>query len=60
MTFDALVRTALRFLENPSKLWLSERFEDRGLALRLVFATNLKYDRGAGLEPLNFRCLSRL
>jgi len=45
LSFEATIGTALAFLENPLKLWTSDRLEDRRLALRLVFATNLKCDR---------------
>lgn len=54
MSFDATVRTALVFLGNPLKLWTSERMEHKRLALRLMFATNLKYDRNGGFRTADF------
>ncbi len=48
--FDKSVRTALKFLANPHKLWASERLEDKVTALRLVFSGKLPYDRNTGFR----------
>lgn len=44
-SFDDTYRTAMQFLKNPCKLWASERIEDKGLVLRVVFSTQLPYVR---------------
>ncbi len=46
--FESISRTALRFLENPHKIWLSERFEDKRAVLKLVFTQGLAYERNHG------------
>jgi len=46
--FDQVYRTAFEFLANPSKLWASERFEDKRAVLKLVFAQRLPYTRNEG------------
>ena len=50
ITYDATIRTALEFLLNPWKLWVSERIEDRNLTLKLVFAEPLAYCRERGIR----------
>ncbi len=49
-SFDAALRTALRFLGNPHKLWLSDRLEDKRTVLKLVFADRLEYVRNEGFR----------
>lgn len=39
-SFDETVRTALDFLGNPWKLWISERLEDKRTVLKLAYARN--------------------
>lgn len=46
--FDQVYRTAFDFLGNPSKLWASERFEDKRAVLKLVFAERLPFTRNEG------------
>lgn len=46
--FEQAYRTAFEFLGNPSKLWASERFEDKRAVLKLVFAERLPYTRNEG------------
>ncbi|MBM1556225.1 recombinase family protein [Sulfitobacter mediterraneus] len=46
--FEQVYRTAFDFLANPSKLWASERFEDKRAVLKLVFADRLPYTRNQG------------
>ncbi|WP_166417433.1 hypothetical protein [Cochlodiniinecator piscidefendens] len=46
--FDQAYRTAFDFLGNPSKLWASERFEDKRAVLKLVLAERLPYTRNEG------------
>lgn len=48
--FEASLRTALEFLENPCKLWASERFEDKRAVLKLAFVDRLTYVRGEGFR----------
>ena len=48
--FDKTFRTAMKFLSNPHKLWLSESMEDKRTALKLVFAGKLQYDRNEGFR----------
>ena len=47
-TFNASFRTALSFLSNPYKLWASEVYEHKKLALRVTFADKLRYRRKEG------------
>jgi hypothetical protein len=47
-SFGETYRTAFDFLENPWKLWHSDRLEDRRAVLRLVFAEHLPYARKEG------------
>ena len=37
-SFDETLRTAFDFLENPYKLWVSARLEDKRAVLKLTFA----------------------
>jgi site-specific DNA recombinase len=46
--FEQIYRTAFEFLANPSKLWASERYEDKQAVLKLVFAERLPYIRNEG------------
>ncbi len=48
MSFEETYRTAFSFLENPQKLWFSEKLEDRRAVLKLVFADRLSYLKGEG------------
>lgn len=41
---------AFRFLENPHKLWVSERLDHKRLALKLTFADRLAYCRKTGFR----------
>ncbi len=47
-TFEQQTRTAFMFLENPQKLWVSDRIEDKRAAIKLTFADKLIYERGVG------------
>ena len=47
-SFDASFRTALDFLANPCKLWLSDSLADKRAAVRLTFGEGLSYVRGSG------------
>lgn len=61
---DAIFRTALDFLGNPWKLWVSDRLEDKRMVLKLVFADRLTYVRNSGFRTatlsLPFKVLSDL
>lgn len=46
--FDKTYRTAIKFLENPHKLWASDRLEDKRTAIKLVFTEKLPYDKKEG------------
>lgn len=52
-SLDQTLRTAFDFLGNPVKLWLSERFEDKRMVLKLAFADNLAYVRNSGFRTAN-------
>jgi site-specific DNA recombinase len=51
--FEQAVRTPLRFLETPWKLWDSPRVEDRQKVLKLAFATKPQYERNLGFRTPN-------
>ena len=63
-SFDAQFRTAMEYLGNPQKLWLSDRYEDKRAVLKMTFADRLTYARGEGfrttLTASPFRILSDL
>jgi site-specific DNA recombinase len=46
--FDAAYRTAMDFLENPAKLWFSDRLEDKRAVMKLAFASRVTYHRETG------------
>ena len=48
--FDTKFRTAMEYLGNPQKLWVSDRFEDKRAVLKLTFADRLTYARGQGFR----------
>ena len=52
-SFDDTLRTALDFLGNSLKLWVSERLEDKRTVLKLAFADRLAYTRNEGLRTPN-------
>lgn len=60
-SFDQVYRTAFEFLANPSKLWASERYEDKRAVLKLVFTQRLSYIRNEGYRTtknsLTFKAL---
>lgn len=49
-SFDQTLRTAFDFLEDPIKLWVSERIEDKRMVLKLTFADRLTYVRNEGFR----------
>jgi site-specific DNA recombinase len=59
-SFDESLRTAVTFLANPYKLWLSPHIDDKRAVLRLAFDERLPYDRNKGLRTaplaLPFKC----
>ena len=64
LNFESAVRTAMNFLENPMKLWSSDRIEQKRLALRLTFAQHLEFDRDTGFRTahlsLPFKALAAI
>ncbi len=48
--YDETFRTAMEFLANPYKLWVSDRLEDRRAVLKLVFADRLAYAKDEGFR----------
>ena len=50
MTFDESFRTAMDFLSNPWKLWVSDLFEHKRMVLRLAFSGPLSYCRKGGFR----------
>ena len=49
-SFERSFRTAMTFLANPRKLWLSPNPEDQRTVLKLVFAAPLPYARNQGFR----------
>ncbi len=47
-SFDQAYRTAMDFLANPSKLWVSDSFEDKRTLLKLAFPGRVSYSRISG------------
>lgn len=64
MSFDEIYRTACTFLENPMKLWVSDKIELKRLVLRLCFSSGLPYSKNEGYRTakttLPFNWLSGL
>jgi site-specific DNA recombinase len=52
-SFEESFRTALEFLQNPYKLWVSGLFSDKQAVLKLAFAGNLSYVRNEGFRTTN-------
>jgi site-specific DNA recombinase len=50
ISFEDSYRTAFDFLENPIKLWESNKLEDKRAVLKLVFASRLSYHRKTGFR----------
>ena len=48
--FDSTFRTALSFLSNPHKLWLSDELIHKRTVLKLVFTEKLAYDLKEGFR----------
>ncbi len=48
--FDKSFRTAFDFLENPQKLWASERLEDKRTVLKLAFVDRVVFERNKGFR----------
>lgn len=48
--FDSTFRTALDFLENPQKLWGSDRIEDKKMVCRIAFSGKISYVRNEGVR----------
>ncbi len=48
--YDETFRTAMEFLANPYKLWVSDRLEDRRAVLKLVFTDRLAYAKDDGFR----------
>ena len=52
-TFDETFRTAMEFLKNPYKLWVSGMLSDKRAVLKLAFAGNIEYVRNEGFRTAN-------
>jgi site-specific DNA recombinase len=50
--FDDVYRTAMAFLENPQKLWDSERLEYKRAVLKLAFESRITYHRDTGYRTI--------
>jgi site-specific DNA recombinase len=48
--YDGTFQTALQFLSSPWNLWETGKLEDRRAMLRLVFGSNIKFDRKSGFQ----------
>lgn len=46
--FADVFRSAFEFLANPWNIWISDRLEDKGAVMKLVFSDNLTYCRKEG------------
>ena len=46
--FDTTYRTAMEFLENPSKMWVFGDLVDKRAALKLTFEGRIRYKRNQG------------
>lgn len=49
-SFEVTFRTAIGFLGNPQKLWMSDNIEDQRMLLRMTFSDNIAYDRNQGFR----------
>ena len=49
-TFDEAFRTAMAFLANPSKIWVSDNLDLKHLVLKLAFVDRLEYVRESGFR----------
>ena len=49
-SFDKTFRTSMQFLQNPQKLWHSERLEHKRTLLKLAFDEYVVYDRNQGFR----------
>ena len=47
-SYDEMYRTAMKFLEEPHKIWAFGRFEDKRAVLKLAFTDRLTYVRNEG------------
>ncbi|MCY7297141.1 hypothetical protein [Alteromonas sp. a30] len=52
--FETTFRTAMNFLENPHKLWLSDDIKHKRTVLKLVFTDKLEYDLELGFRTAKF------
>jgi DNA invertase Pin-like site-specific DNA recombinase len=63
-SFEETFRTAMVFLESPCNLWASEQLEDKKLAIRLAFSSELPYQRNVGFRTaeisLPFKALAAI
>ncbi len=48
--FEEMFEHAMAFLQNPQKLWASERLEDKRAVLKLTFSSRLAYCRNQGFR----------
>lgn len=59
-SFDETFRTALNFVKNPQKLWVSGGIESQRIVLKLAFEERLKYSRNEGFRTAVTSCPFRL
>ena len=52
--FDESFRTAMDFIGNPQKMWVSESLDDKRALLRLAFSGHLTYVRNEGFRTADF------
>jgi site-specific DNA recombinase len=48
--YEESFRTSLEFPENPQKIWISERLENKRAVLKLAFVGHLSYQRNEGFR----------
>ena len=51
--YEAMYRTAMKYLAEPHKLWAFGRFEDKRAVLKLTFSEHLVYERNKGYRTAN-------
>ena len=49
-SYDDALRTAVAFVSNPEKMWLSEHFDDKRTLLKLAFPKRIQYVRNQGFR----------
>ncbi len=59
-TYDEMYRASLQFLQEPHKIWVYGRFEDKRAVLKLTFTDRLIYVRNQGYRTTDLSLLFSL